>query len=67
MDIEKIPAKSMHYWNLIDIGEGWHHFDACRRKDGSTFFYKTDAELMEYSDAHNKTHNYNRELYPEIK
>ncbi len=67
MDIEKIPAKSMHYWNLIDIGEGWHHFDACRRKDGSTFFYKTDAELMEYSDAHNKTHNYNRDLYPEIK
>mgnify|MGYP002510958815 CR=1 FL=1 len=67
MDIEKIPAKSMHYWNLIDIGEGWHHFDTCRRKDGSTFFYKTDAELMEYSNSHDKSHNYDRSLYPEIK
>ena len=66
MDIEKIPAKSMHYWNLIDIGDGWHHFDACRRKDGSTFFYKTDAELMEYSNTHNKSHNYDRSLYPDI-
>lgn len=67
MDIEKIPAKSKHYWNLIDIGDGWHHFDTCRRKDGSTFFYKTDAELMEYSDTHNKSHNYDRSLYTEIK
>ena len=57
----------MHYWNLIDLGDGWHHFDTCRRKDGSTFFYKTDAELMEYSLANDNSHNYNRDLYPEIK
>lgn len=67
MDIEKIPDGSMHYWNLIDIGEGWHHFDTCKRMDGSTFFYMTDAELMEYSNANGKTHNYDRNLYPEIK
>lgn len=66
MDIEKIPAKSMHYWNLIDLGDGWYHFDTCRRKDGSTFFYKTDAELMEYSNTHNKSHNYDKSLYPQI-
>lgn len=67
MDIEKIPSDTMHYWNLIDLGDGWHHFDTCRRKDGSTFFYKTDAELMEYSLANDNSHNYNRDLYPEIK
>ncbi len=68
MDIEKIWKEgiSHHYWNIIDIGEGWHHFDTCRRKDGSTFFYKTDAELMEYSDSHKGSHNYDRSLYPEI-
>ncbi len=67
MDIEKIRVgNSMHYWNLIDIGEGWHHFDTTRRADGSTFFYLTDEELMAYSDAHNGTHNYDRSLYPEI-
>ncbi len=67
MDIEKIPTPTtMHYWNLIDIGEGWHHFDTCRRVDGSTFFYKTDAELMAYSNSHDGTHNYDRSRYPDI-
>lgn len=66
-DIEKIPTPTtMHYWNLIDIGEGWHHFDTCRRVDGSTFFYKTDAELMAYSNSHDGTHNYDRSRYTDI-
>ena len=67
MDIEKIPTPTtMHYWNLIDIGEGWDHFDTCRRVDGSTFIYKTDAELMAYSNSHDGTHNYDRSRYPDI-
>jgi len=67
-DIEKIPTPTtMHYWNLVDIGEGWHHFDTCRRADGSTFFYKTDAELMEYSNSHKGTHNYDRTIYTDIQ
>ncbi|MDO4261506.1 MAG: transglutaminase domain-containing protein [Eubacteriales bacterium] len=66
MDIHKIPTNTLHYWNLIDIGEGWHHFDTTRRKDGATFFYLTDAELMAYSDTHKGTHEYDRSLYPEI-
>ena len=73
MDIQRVPyANKHHYWNIVDIGEGWHHFDTCRRSDGSTFFYLTDAELMAYSDKHtsrsypNGTHYYDRSLYPEI-
>lgn len=73
MDIQRVPyANKNHYWNLVDIGEGWHHFDTCRRSDGSTFFYLTDAELMAYSEAHTSrsypmgTHYYDRSLYPEI-
>lgn len=73
MDIERIRVgNGMHFWNLVDIGEGWHHFDTCRRGDGATFFYLTDAELMAYSNAHTArdypdgSHNYDRSLYPEI-
>jgi transglutaminase/protease-like cytokinesis protein 3 len=67
MDIERIPSGNlMHYWNLIDIGDGWYHFDTCRRADGTTFFYKTDAEIKAYSDKHNGTHNYDRSKYPTI-
>lgn len=73
MDIERVPTETgMHFWNLVDIGEGWHHFDTCRRADGSTFFYLTDAELMAYSETHtardypNGSHYYDRTLYPQI-
>lgn len=73
MDIERIRVgNGMHFWNLVDIGEGWHHFDTCRRGDGATFFYLTDAELMDYSEKHKSasypdgSHNYDRSLYPEI-
>ena len=67
MDIEKIPAETHHYWNLIDLGDGWYHFDATRRKDGTIFFYWTDAQLMEYSNSHNKSHNYDPAQYPKIQ
>lgn len=67
IDIVKIPAKTNHYWNLIDIGEGWYHFDATRRADKSEFFYVDDASLMEYSNSHNGTHNYDPTLYPDIQ
>ncbi len=64
-DIEIIPtATRHHYWNVIDCGEGWRHFDTTPRTD-KTFkgFYVTDEELMEYSNAHYHSHNYDRTVY----
>lgn len=73
MDIERIRVgNGMHFWNLVDIGEGWHHFDTCRRGDGAKFFYLTDAQLMAYSNTHRApdypdgSHNYDRTKYPVI-
>lgn len=66
MDIEKIPSKSMHYWNLVDIGEGWHHLDTTPRTDHPVIFYWTEAELMDYSAKHHNSHNYDHDLYPEV-
>ena len=67
MDIAKIPAKSNHVWNLVDIGDGWYHFDTCPRR-GLTekILMWTDEQLMEYSDSHNKSHNYDHSAYPEV-
>ncbi len=65
--IEKIPTRRLHFWNLINLGEGWYHFDACRRSDGKSFFYVDDETLMRYSNAHYKSHNYDPSLYPEIQ
>lgn len=66
MDIEKIPAKTRHYWNLVDIGDGWYHFDTTPRKDGTIFFMWDDAKLMEYSVKNKDSHNYDHSLYPVV-
>ncbi len=66
MDIAKIPSKTLHYWNLVDIGEGWYHFDACPRKDNPNLCYVTTEFLMNYSNAHDGSHNYDQSAYPPI-
>lgn len=66
MDIAKIPAKTLHYWNLVDVGEGWLHFDTTPRKDHPTIFMWTDAQLMDYSAKHNNSHNYDHAAYPTV-
>jgi len=67
MDIQKMPGyRTMHYWNLVDIGEGWHHFDTTPRRGGGVFNYLTDAQMMSYSETHGNSHIYDRSLYPAI-
>lgn len=70
MDIERIPAgNNLHYWNLVDIGDGhgWYHFDTTPRVDGNpTILLWTDAQMMEYSQAHGNCFNYDRAVYPVI-
>ncbi|MCM1187937.1 MAG: hypothetical protein NC541_01405 [bacterium] len=66
MDIEKIPAKTSHYWNLVDVGDGWYHFDTTPRKDHPTIFMWTDEQMMEYSANHSDSHNYDHSAYPEV-
>lgn len=66
MDIVKSQVNPSHYWNLVNLGEGWYHFDATPRKDKTVFFMWTDEELMAYSQSHKNTHIYDASLYPEI-
>ena len=69
MDIERIRVgDTMHFWNLVDIGDGhgWYHFDATPRKDKTKFFLWDDASIKAYSDSHNNSHNYDRNLYPYV-
>lgn len=67
MDIGFVNPRRIHYWNLIDLGEGWYHFDATRRADGSAFFYASDVEISAYSSAHNGSHAYDPSQYPQIQ
>ncbi len=67
MEIEKIRDTRGHYWLLIDVGEGWYHYDPNAQLDGSLIFYWHDADLWEYSNTHGNTHNYDKSKYPTIQ
>lgn len=65
MQVKRVGGKTKHFWNLVNCGDGWYHFDSCPNKDHVETFMLTDKEL----DAFSKTRGsyyYNRDksLYP---
>ncbi len=67
MDITKIPSRTSHYWNLVNIGNGWYHFDTTpRRPDHPHICMWTEEQLMAYSASHGNSHNYDHSQYPEV-
>ncbi len=65
--VKNSDKDSSHFWSLVSIdgGQNYYHFDATPRKgDGDYFFLVTDAKLDEYSNAHGKSHNRDKSLYP---
>lgn len=64
--INRIPTTYEHYWNLVDIGEGWKHFDTCPRDNHPYLCYIDDASLMMYSNMNYDCHNYDRSIFTDI-
>lgn len=65
IDVEKSDTShSRHYWSLVDVGDGWYHFDTTPRQAGGRFFLLTDDEILEYSKKHKNSHIFDRSLYP---
>ena len=55
-----------HFWNLINLGYGWYHFDSCPFEAGDDdFFMLTDAELDYWDRTHRGAHPYDSDLYPD--
>lgn len=58
-------SHSSHFWSLVDVGEGWYHFDTTPRKgEGDYFFLVTDEQLETYSRSHSNSHIFDHSLYP---
>lgn len=63
--IEVIRSRdNNHWWNLVHVEEGWFHFDTTPRSDNKEFCLMTDRQLLEFSDAHGRSHMFERSLYP---
>lgn len=62
--VKSDTSHSSHYWSLIDVGDGWYHFDTTPRQGGGEFFLMTDEEILAYSAAHNNSHIFDQSQYP---
>lgn len=68
-DIIKVKLKegaSSHYWSLVTLdGTNWYHLDTTPRKGtGDDFCMVTDEFILNYSEAHDNSHYFDRSLYP---
>jgi hypothetical protein len=65
MEVNRVGGKTRHYWNLINCGDGWYHFDSCPNKDHMESFMLTDKQVGEYTKKRgNNYYNFDKTLYP---
>ena len=65
IDIKRNSTLSKHFWNLVDTGEGWYHFDTTPRQDKKLIFMMSESELCA-DEAIRRSHVYDKSLYPEV-
>lgn len=65
MRVTRVGGRTEHFWNLINCGDGWYHFDTCPNKDKLPTFMLTDAEVEAYSKKRgNNYYVFDKSLYP---
>lgn len=65
MRVTRVGGRTQHFWNLINCGDGWYHFDTCPHKDKLSSFMLTDAEVEEYTiQRGNNYYTFDKSLYP---
>ncbi len=52
VDLQRVGGTTRHYWLLVNLGEGWYHFDACWHPAGYHIesFMLTEAEVRAYTE-----------------
>lgn len=52
IDVERVGGATDHYWQLVNVGDGWYHFDACPHPTGYpiTSFLITEEEARAYTE-----------------
>jgi len=72
VDVHRVPGTDMaHYWLLLDLGEGWRHFDATRVKRPESRpnngFMMTESQAQAFCRATNQPdfYTYDPALLPE--
>ena len=69
LEVTRMGGPTSHYWNLINCGDGWYHFDATPRSSKMPPFVSfmfTDEEAADYTaKAGRSYYAFDGSLYPE--
>lgn len=70
--VRREGGKSNHYWNLVNVGDGWYHCDSSPRVKGDPYkcFMQTDEQIAAYTAAFAVNgspdyYTFNPDQYPE--
>ena len=72
--INRLPELNhAHYWNLVNVGGGWYHFDACptpgNAVTNSQRFMFTESQAQQYTQAIRTSYlyyAYDKTKFPEV-
>lgn len=71
LEVRRVGGISSHYWNLVNCGDGWYHFDATPRSSQLPYFVSfmfTDQEAADYTvsvGGGREYYTFDGTLYPE--
>ncbi len=68
--VARVGGESNHWWNLVNVGDGWYHCDTSPRNNDHpyTCFMQTDEQIAAYTESYPEHPNYytfDESLYPE--
>ena len=69
MRVTRIGGYTAHYWNLINVGTGWYHFDATPTRERVNNFMFTSVQAEEFTRQIPQVPNYyvyDKSLYPRV-
>ncbi|MDR1209631.1 MAG: S-layer homology domain-containing protein [Clostridiales bacterium] len=67
--IERVGGSDRHFWNLVDIGDGWRHFDTTRHaSDKTVVCLLTQEQLDSLARARGSSYyRFDASVYPKIQ
>lgn len=65
-NMEVIRIGETHFWNLVNLGSGWYHFDASPKSSNFQCFMLTDEEVAAYGPSIGRPeyYDFDKSLYP---
>lgn len=58
LSVSRKMDNATHYWSLVNLGDGWYHFDCSPHMNGYKCFMQTDLQVKEYAQKNEREAGY---------